>query len=87
MTLEELCMQYEGNMKRGIKHVNKIPETLDELKEMFEIQEQESKIKSLDEIALSVSSVDTKISTAKDTVKKKTTKTTKTKSTKKSKAD
>ena len=54
LTLEELCMQYEGNMKRGITHTNKIPTTLEELKEMFEIQESESKIRTIDEISQSI---------------------------------
>ena len=41
LTLEELVMQYEGNMKRGLKHVNKIPSNLKELKEVFDCQEKE----------------------------------------------
>ena len=51
LTLEELCMQYEGDMKRGITHINKIPETLDELKAAFESQENEEEIKGIVELA------------------------------------
>lgn len=47
LTLEELCMQYEGDMKRGIIHKNVIPTTLDELKEAFELQENESELKTI----------------------------------------
>ena len=50
LTLEELCLQYEGNMRRGIKHTNTIPTTLEELKNAFEAQEKESSIKSIDEL-------------------------------------
>ena len=44
LTLEELCLQYEGSMKKGITHKNKIPTTLEELKEIFENQDKESDI-------------------------------------------
>ena len=50
LTLEELCLQYDGNMKRGIRHINKIPTTLDELKAAFETQETESNIKTTAEL-------------------------------------
>lgn len=59
LTLEELCLQYEGNMKCGMIHKNMIPTTLDELKEAFEFQENESndnkiRVKDLNEISSSV---------------------------------
>lgn len=50
LTLEELCMQYEGNMRTGILHNNEIPTTLEELKKVFETQEDESEIKSIETI-------------------------------------
>jgi hypothetical protein len=43
-------MQFEGDMKRGIVHENRIPETLDELREVFNIQESESTIRTIDVI-------------------------------------
>ncbi len=52
LTLEELCMQYEGDMKRGITHTNKIPTTLEELKEVFELQEEESEIKPVSKLVI-----------------------------------
>lgn len=58
LTLEELCLQYEGDMKRGIKHTNKIPTTLEELKEAFQMQEKDSSIKLINEMdALVISSI------------------------------
>lgn len=72
LTLEELCLQYEGNMKRGIKHVNTIPTTLEELKAAFESQETESTIRSLEEIASEkIDVVMSTSSTESDTSKKK----------------
>ena len=50
LTLEELCMQYNGTMKRDIRHINKIPTSLEELKATFESQNNEYKIKSIDEL-------------------------------------
>lgn len=48
LTLEELCLQYEGDMKRGIRHLNNIPKTLEELKEAFELQENEATMKPVE---------------------------------------
>lgn len=86
LTLEELCMKYEGDMKRGITHINKIPETLDELKEMFEVQSSESRIRTVDEISLSIStasnnSISVKNDATKTVKKSKSTKTKKPKTT------
>ena len=79
LTLEELCLQYQGDMKRGITHKNKIPTTLEELKEIFEKQEKESEINNDVKPAKVgdpdyIDSVDTK----KKTTKKKSSKSSKT---------
>ena len=65
LTLEELCMQYEGDMKKGITHINKIPTTLEELKEIFEARDNEDTYKPVKPSKSSSSS----ISGARDTGK------------------
>jgi hypothetical protein len=77
LTLEELCLQYEGSRKQGIKREHKIPTSLDELKAAFEAQEHEPVIeinRALDTITLTSknnSDVDT-AEKPKRTRKKKT---------------
>lgn len=55
LTLEELCAQYEGNARSGFIHEHKIPESIEELKQVFELQESESVVKTIDEISMVIS--------------------------------
>jgi hypothetical protein len=92
LTLEELCIQYEGNVRSGFIHEHKIPENIEELKQVFELQESESTIKTVDEISTIIgnnlgSVYNSKNNTPDKPKKKKSTfsKTTKKTTTKKSK--
>ena len=92
LTLEELCIQYEGNARSGFIHEHKIPENIEELKQVFELQESESTIKTVDEISTIITNnlgsvYNSKNNTPDKPKKKKSTpsKTTKKTTTKKSK--
>ena len=89
LTLEELCMQYEGDMKRGILHTNEIPTTLEDLKKVFETIDEEETIKSVETIEATRGTVEdepkpkAKAKSKSTTTKSKTTKPQSTKTVKK----
>lgn len=71
LTLEELCMQYEGSRKQGIKRTHKIPETLEELKAAFDAQENEPEIEISSKNSITINNNETDDKPA--TKKKRTT--------------
>lgn len=71
LTLEELCMQYEGSRKQGIKRTHKIPETLEELKAAFDAQENEPVIEISSDNSITINTNETNDKPA--TKKKRTT--------------
>lgn len=73
LTLEELCMQYEGSRKQGIKRTHSIPTTIEELKAAFEAQENEPKIELNTSIAGSIDQNETVSDTESKPAKKKRT--------------